>query len=433
MPRKKKIAKTFDLLDDNDYVDQVKDAMLTIASKRKGHTNIDSYENVRKNHLEFVDNIYIQHTLGMKGLPYGTLIEIIGQDGIGKTSLIWTIAGYAMQQNAPFLLVESEGKSMDRERVKRCLSNNPEIAEIMVKKAMRVTAMSILRASEQLEDWVKVQREVVRVPKDIPLVCAVDSFSKLMAPKEASGREYYEDVVTTKKAKTLQELGEGTNFEHAKYAQKWCRTLPSWLEQNNVILLIVSHQNQKVDMGFGGGSFGGEAFNRTKIGGVAFNQNASLQLIVTREGYLVHNGEKIGEKIKATVVKNSYGPAGSILRYELISRPSLDSETYQQPSLFFDNTTAEWFAAQNILGTTVSRKRYTCDAIGAVALTGHDFCKKLYENPEIITRLSIDQNILGYPTRDTANYEFEKVEEIVEDEQSDGEPTGEDAQVFDRE
>jgi hypothetical protein len=230
-----------------------------------------------------------------------------------------------------------------------------------------------------------------------------------MAPKEASGREYYEDVTTTKKAKSLQELGEGTNFEHSKYAQKWCRTLPSWLDQNNVILIIVSHQNQKVDMGFGGGSFGGDSFNRTKIGGVAFNQNASLQLIVTREGFLLHNGEKVGEKIKATIAKNSYGPAGGVIRYELIFRPSFDTETYQQPSLFFDNTTAEWFALQNILGTTVSRKRYTCDDIGATSLTGHEFCKKLYENPEILTRLGTDQNILGYPAADTADYEFKRL------------------------
>ena len=410
MPRTKKVTKTFDLLDDESYVDQVKDAMLTIASKRKGHTNIDSYENVRKEHLEFVDNVYLQHCLGMKGLPYGTLIELIGQDGVGKTSLVWTIAGYAMSQNSPFLLVESEGKSMDKSRVKRCVSSNPAIAEAMVKKAMLVNAVSILSAAEQMEDWVKVQREVVRVPKDIPLVCAVDSFSKLMAPKEAAGREYYEEVSSNKKAKSLQELGEGTNFEHSKYAQKWCRTLPSWLEQNNVILLIVSHQNQKVDMGFGGGSFGGDSYNRTKIGGVAFNQNASLQLIVTREGFLLHNGEKVGEKIKVTIAKNSYGPAGGIIRYELISRPSLDTETYQQPSLFFDNTTAEWFALQNILGTTVSRKRYSCDALDAESLTGHEFCKKLYEHPEILTKLGVDQNILGYPTKDTADYEFNQIE-----------------------
>ena len=42
------------------------------------------------------------------------------------------------------------------------------------------------------------------------------------------------------KAKSLEELGTGTNFEHAKYAQKWCRTLPSWLSSNNVILNMAS-------------------------------------------------------------------------------------------------------------------------------------------------------------------------------------------------
>lgn len=403
MPKTKKTkVKTFDLLGSDDYADQVKETMLTLASKKKRISGVDLYSNASKEHVELTNNILFQEAIGMKGLPHGTLIELIGQDGIGKTSLVWTIAGYAMLQNSPFFLVESEAKPMDKNRVMRCLSDSRSTAKKMLDRVLISKCVSILDAVHEIENWVEVQREVQGVPMDIPLFCAIDTFSKLMAPKEAEGRNFYEGAKPAK-SKTLEELGTGTNFEHAKYCQKWCRTLPSWLLKNNVILVIVSHQNQKVDMGFGGGSFSSDSYNRTKIGGNAFNQNAALQLILTREGYLTQSGEKIGTKVKATIAKNSYGPEGGTIRYELVSRPWLDdAEDYQQPALFFDNTTAEWFAANSILRTKVERKRYTCEDLGVIAKPAHDFCKALYDNPEFVSRLCSDRQILGYPTFDVS-------------------------------
>jgi RecA/RadA recombinase len=404
MPKNKKsTVKSFDLLSDDSYVDQVKETMMTLAAKKKRYSGVTNYDNVAKSHMEFLDNIYFQHTIGMRGLPHGTLVEIMGQDGIGKTSLLWTLAGYAMQQNSPFFLVESEAKPMDKKRVMRCLSSDKEIAERMLDRVLVSCCTNLLDAVSEIEDWVDTQRKDIGVPLDIPLVCAIDTFSKMMAPKEAEGRAYYEDVKGKKKAKTLEELGTGTNFEHAKYAQKWCRTLPAWLDNKNVILLIVSHQNQKIDMGFGGG-FVSDAYNRTKIGGNAFNQNAALQLILTREGYLIHNGDKIGTKVKATVAKNSYGPEGGMMRYELVSRPWLDDgDNYQQKALYFDNTTAEWFASNGILDTRVERKRYTCESLEVTGVTADVFCNALRENPDIVNTLCAERHILGYSQADVSS------------------------------
>ena len=422
MPRKSKPkVKTFDLLGDDDYANQVQETMLTLASKNKKFSGVELYEDASKSYLELTDNILFQQAVGMKGIPHGTLVELIGQDGIGKTSLVWTIAGHAMLQNSPFFLVESEAKPMDKTRAMRCLSSSRSLAKRMLDRVLISKCISILDAVDEIENWVKVQREEIGVPKETPLFCAIDTFSKLMAPKEAEGRSFYEGVKKPGKAKTLEELGTGTNFEHAKYAQKWCRTLPAWLSKNNVILLIVSHQNQKVDMGFGGGSFSSDAFNRTKIGGNAFNQNAALQLILTREGFLLQSGEKIGTKVKATIAKNSYGPEGGVIRYELVSRPWLDdSEDFQQPALYFDNTTADWFASNGILNTRVERKRYTCEDLDVTSQTAAEFCKKLYSNPDIITRLGSERHILGYPVGDSSSdYEVvldDNVEETKEEE-----------------
>jgi len=416
MPKKKITTKSFDLLSDDSYADQVKETMLTLASKKKRYSGVTDYASVSKNHLELIDNIYFQHTIGMRGLPNGTLIEIIGQDGIGKTSLVWTLAGFAMSQNSPFFLVESEAKPMDKKRVQRCLSSDIELSQKMIDRVLVSCCTNLLDAVSEIEDWVNTQRKDIGVPMEVPLVCAIDTFSKMMAPKEAEGRSYYQDAKTTKKAKTLEELGTGTNFEHAKYAQKWCRTLPAWLDNKNVILIIVSHQNQKIDMGFGGG-FVSDAFNRTKIGGNAFNQNAALQLILTREGYLIHNGDKIGTKVKATVAKNSYGPEGGIVRYELVSRPWLDDgDNFQQSSLYFDNTTADWFASNGILDTRCDRKRYTCDTLGVTGVKADEFCEALRNKPDIMNNLSMERHILGYSQDDvSASYEVVDKDVVVDD------------------
>jgi len=238
MPKKntKATVKTFDLLSDDNHADQVRETMLTIASKNKKVTGVELYSNATKPYVELKNNILFQQAIGMRGIPHGTLIEIIGQDGIGKTSLIWTIAGYAMLQNSPFFLVESEAKPMDKNRVMRCLSDNRELSQKMVDRVLVSKCISILDAVDEIENWVVAQRDTIGVPLETPLFCAIDTFSKLMAPKEAEGRGFYEGVKGAKKAKTLEELGTGSNFEHAKYAQKWCRTLPAWLSKYNVIL-----------------------------------------------------------------------------------------------------------------------------------------------------------------------------------------------------
>ena len=49
-----------------------------------------------------------------------------------------------------------------------------------------------------LEDFVDVCRNQIGVPKST-LICAVDSFSKLMSPIEAMGRSFYEGESTSKK------------------------------------------------------------------------------------------------------------------------------------------------------------------------------------------------------------------------------------------
>ena len=64
MPKNKKsTVKSFDLLSDDSYVDQVKETMMTLAAKKKRYSGVTNYDNVAKSHMEFLDNIYFHHRL----------------------------------------------------------------------------------------------------------------------------------------------------------------------------------------------------------------------------------------------------------------------------------------------------------------------------------------------------------------------------------
>jgi len=415
MPRKKKdkTPESFNLLDDVDFSSQVKETMLAMASKRKASTTVTSMSDLRRDYIE-VDSIYLQATIGMCGFPAGTLLEILGQDGVGKSSLVFTIAGQAMAKGSPFFYVETEGKPMNNERVARCLCPDPTLADKMFSKITIQTCDDIPSMVSALEDFVDVCRNQIGVPSTTPLVCAVDSFSKLMSPTESIGRSFYGGDVKKNEFGT-----DKVNFGHSKFAHQWCRILPSWLKQNNVFLIIVSHQNQQVSTGFGGGAFispeVSATFNRTKIGGNAFNQNAALQLILTRKGVAKNGTEKVGSIVKCTVAKNSYGPEGGFLEFEIVGKPYLDTESWKQPSLYMGNTTCSWLAANRHCGIIESRKRYSCEELEVVGVKANDFFNTFMDS-HLVDELRSQLGIVGYEVPDTSCDELQKLKEGDSDE-----------------
>src|SRR5438046_814864 len=69
--------------------------------------------------------------LDSRGLISGTVFDIIGGDGVGKTSLIFTLIGCGMAYGCPALYVESENKQMLDIRTRQCLSSDKALAQKM--------------------------------------------------------------------------------------------------------------------------------------------------------------------------------------------------------------------------------------------------------------------------------------------------------------
>jgi RecA/RadA recombinase len=406
--------KSFNFLESDSYVDQVKESMIAMASKRRKPSTIDEYANSDKEYLELKCMLNAQSALNMRGLPSSSLIEIIGGEGLGKSTLVMTLGGLAMEQGSPFYYIETENKPMAPARVKRSLHANKELAGRMFDRMLYSFCDNIVDTITNIEDWVKVCRTTQGVPMHTPLVVAVDSWSKIMAPGEAVGRTLYSKTTATKSDKKVakKDIEEGSNLEHSKYAHKWCRSLPTWLKQNNVILVIVSHRNQKVDMS-GGGSFAKapEAFNKTKIGGQAFSQNAAVQLSLMKIGAAKRSDNVVGVKIRCTVIKNSYGPTGPMFEYDIIQYPWLDTETHQQTSLWFDESVAHWMAREGILGVSETRKRFTCDELSLAGVEAHVFMQALRDNDAIREDIGCKLGLSGYSVPESSEKELAAVAE----------------------
>lgn len=309
--------------------------------------------------------------LKSRGLVSGTVIDIIGADGLGKSPFGHMLMGWTMNANGPVMLVESEGKPLDRPRAEAALHPDRKIAALMYDAIYREPARELREAINKIESWLITIRKDPRIPKSAVAMVVLDSFSKLMSPSEASGFSVYDSKkdkerkrqdekkeefkaakkgveVTAKPSKAAddhtKELLTGSNFEHAKVASEWTRRLVYFLGAYNAILVLVRHQNDKIDMGAGGGIMLSEdqkaGMNRTSIGGKAILQTAAYQFILSRKGFFKASvggqQENVGLDVKINVAKNGWGPSGVDGMYRVSLQPRRATETRYEPVIDFD-------------------------------------------------------------------------------------------------
>ncbi len=356
--------------------------------------------------------------LNTKGFLSGRSMGIIGADGIGKTSLVYTFFGWAIPYNCPCAIVETEGKPMDADRIRRCLHTNREIAGQMFHTISYMQSFEIVDAVNQIEAWLRLIRNKdypdSYVPDSIPAVIALDTFSKLMAQAEAVGYHMYDEPVEDKKTEKskeaakdrnkekkakIQELGSGSNMGHSKLAHAWSRRLPMLLTKYNAFLILVRHQNDHVDMsgGGGGGSFipaeVKEQWNRESIGGRAFAQSVAYEIIITpgKPEISVIRGDrvKVGQGAKISVSKNSYGPPRAC-SYMVTQVPRNDTDTYQEPALDFSMSLPDILKATGLVKITIkNEKECNCPDLGIENGTPKDLSDALHKKPEMIDDLSL--------------------------------------------
>lgn len=373
------------------------------ATARRMHFSLGPDERLMIPTPEFL----LQTAIRSRGFFSGTLLDILGGDGLGKTTLGWTIIGWFLRHNCPALHIETENKAMLPGRVQQALHTNRALAAQMYAAVQREQAFTVRDAVVKVNEWLMTIRNPksgpdIYVPLNYPAIVVVDTFSKLLAPTQAGNVSYY---AGEGKAENKRDLGEGSNQEHAKLAHAWCRELPTLLRCHNAVLVMLRHQNEDVDMsGGGGGSFISPevkaTFNRKSIGGQAFSQNAALQFILTRKNFDVRqiSGErvKVGMNVKLTVSKNSFGPPGDCV-YTVTLVPQGDTAEIQTPAISWANQLPEVISDEKLLPITIRNARsLVCREFGLDELTPEQFHALLHSKPELINNLAQRMQLTGY-------------------------------------
>ena len=375
-----------------------------------------------------IPELTIQLALGLRGLIAGTTLDILGPDGIGKSTLLYRMLGWAVSQNSMGLHIETENKPMMEERILRCLHPNRDMAARMLEHGIeRHQAFDVISAFDRAQSWAAKVRDMSNpktyIPHSIPIVIGIDTFSKLQSLSEAQGRQNYDKQLSAsskpkkeyksnkekekeEKAEKIKGLTEGSNFEHAKYLQKFMRIFPQWSHDFNVILIFIRHVNDKIAMVTGGGGMvltedQQAKRNRTSIGGKALNQSAAYQLVLSICGMTkmgVRHGEqvKLMQPIEATVVKNSYSAARSF-KYGLTFHADDDTEELQTMALDFSTSLPYALKGTGLAQVTIKNSmEVSCKELKANLVTPQELSHLVHSNPEFMESIASRSGVVGY-------------------------------------
>lgn len=380
---------------------------------------------------------YLLHSRGLRG---GVMLDIIGADGVGKTTLAFTMLGWFAQHNAPCLYVGSEAKPMAEDRILRALHPNRVLASRLRDTLHIYEGYEITSAVDLVESWAQSLRdpknEQSYCPIQYPIVVVLDTFSKMMSPSEAVKYELYDagpailearDGGKKKRrgagkqddeaAKKKMELASRSNMEHAKLAHRWSRRLPVLLSHLNCLLIVIRHQNDKVDMtaGAGGGSFVPaevkETMNRTALGGRAFHQTAAYQLVMSswKGEYATVAGNRMLVKQINTlkVAKNSYGPKGLSLNYAVVQVPRFDTTEMQEPALDFSVGLPRILEETNLMNVHVhSQNSVSVDELGLVEATPEELRAAIHQDPVRLEEYGRRLGFYGFATQGTSDWKI---------------------------
>lgn len=395
---------TFDIFATDSSAQRTKDLMAKVGLGE----GFSSSTQAARDYLP-VPWLALQYLIGRPGIPVNTITEIIGAEGIGKSSLTYALMGEFVAHNIPCYYINSEPKALEPDWQLRLLGTDPAKAK-KIRDIINVQPLhSLEEMDEHIRAWVDVKRIEEKIPMDVPIVVIIDSISKLMNPEEFAAA----GLVKTKPGEKKKPVGVANISQKpavtAKWLHSWCRHMPKYLMQNNVTIIAVSGQNQNMDAGAGPSYIKpSEKHNDTRVGGKALSQNAALRFTVTYKG-AVQNSQKIacGKEVLLFCKKNSYGPSAREVKYiiydDRAENYKLDvPDVYHQQAIDMDAAIADVLVAAKAFGLTLKAKRYSSTILNVYEVSAAELMSVITSNPEHFKTLTTVLSIKGYDSEESS-------------------------------
>lgn len=350
----------------------------------------------------------LQYLIGRPGIPANTLVEFIGQESVGKSSLVYALMGNFISHNIPCYYINSEPKALEGDWQARLVNTDPEKAEL-IKSIIDVHTMDSLDEMDAgIRNWITMQRTELGVPLDVPLVCIVDSITKLLTPDE-----YAASGIAKKKS---GEKSKGTGVANvggrmaaaATWMHTWDKTIKGFIRENNATIILVSGQNQDIDAGATPSFIPKSAmakYNKTRRGGNAINQAACLQFTITyKAGVKNTSGELCGKEVLLFCAKNSYGPTFREVRYQIMDDRKENYNDipgeYLQPAIRMAEAVVNILVEKKAFGLTLNRKRYSSAELDIYEASADTILTAIETNPKWLIEAADILSIKGYDTEE---------------------------------
>ena len=203
--------------------------------------------------------------LGIGGVPRGRIVEIYGPEASGKTTLALHVVASAQKNGGTAAYIDVE-----------------HALEPAYARALGVDIDSLLISQPDTgEQALDIAESLVRSGAIDVLV--IDSVAALIPRAELDG-----------------EIGDSVVGMLARLMSQAMRRLAGAISKNNCTVIFINQLRQKIGVMYGN--------PETTPGGLALKYYASVRIDVRRIETLKANGEMIGNRTRAKVVKNKVAP-----------------------------------------------------------------------------------------------------------------------------
>lgn len=400
--RAKRVSNKFDIFSDEATVQQEKE-LLAKAGVRGA---FKSASDINREYLP-VPWFALQYVFGKIGITVNTFNEFIGQECVGKSSLMFALACYFIKNGIPVLYINTEAKTLEGSWLYRLAGEDKELGKKLIDRVLLDEyCPTYTEMDSRIRGWVKMMRGEKNVPMDTPLVFIVDSVTNLMSPEQAEGKVASKAVVTMKdKLKTLDVGVEDISAKPggaATFMSAWTKQFTSTLTQFNVTGILVSGQSANMSSAGGlGNAEGGASLNKTRVGGTAMHKSAAIQCTITKRGMWKNSaGEHIGDMIRIRNVKNSYGPKVADVVYHLRNKEWKDGPFTVDQAIDMSEALGSILVNEGVFGLTCTRKRYSSKVLGIEQITAKELENMINNDEELQIKIGQALGISGYEAFD---------------------------------